>query len=386
MEQAKGFDEKTQEAMEILFENFWIIRSEAPEIYQLVREREHALRRYISEKFGFRLIVHQYFIKLEKIPVKPESWMGIQKFSKPMDYSLFCCLLAFLESKSIDEQFLLSELCEDLQAIYPGTINIDWTNYEHRKSLIRVLSVAKDCKLLKLIDGEIEDFGHDKQQEVLYEVPVVSRYFMRSYPKDLFKFQSIDEILDQEWQNSSTEMRRQRVYRKLFLSPVTYREVLDDSDFYYLRNFRNRIREDIEEHTDYQFELYKNAALLTMNEKKSRFTLFPDQKAVMDIVMHLSGIIRENLGQFPPNEFGILRLTSTDFEMILKKCVTQFKSGWSKSYREAPLRQLAKELLEVMGEWKMADVDEETDMILIYPLVGRIVGKYPSDYDWGEET
>ena len=86
----------------------------------MIREREKVLRRYISEKFGLRLIVHQYFIKLEKIPVEPESWMGIQSFSGPMDYAIFCCALSFLEGKAVDEQFLFSDLCQEIQADYPG--------------------------------------------------------------------------------------------------------------------------------------------------------------------------------------------------------------------------------------------------------------------------
>lgn len=75
MEQV-GFDEMTQNALGILFEQFWVLRTEEPQFYQLIREREKALKRYVSEKFGFDLIVHQHFIKLEKIPVDPKSLDG----------------------------------------------------------------------------------------------------------------------------------------------------------------------------------------------------------------------------------------------------------------------------------------------------------------------
>lgn len=116
----QGFDEKAKEAMTALFENFWIVREEEPELYQKIREREKVLKRYLQEKFGYRLIIHRYFAKLEKIPAEPESWMGIQDFQDILDYALFCCLLAYLESKAVDEKFLLSDLCEEIQAMYPG--------------------------------------------------------------------------------------------------------------------------------------------------------------------------------------------------------------------------------------------------------------------------
>lgn len=62
------FDEKAQTALRLLMEKFWILRLEEPELYQVVRERENMLKRYVDEKLGFDLIVHQHFIKLEKSP------------------------------------------------------------------------------------------------------------------------------------------------------------------------------------------------------------------------------------------------------------------------------------------------------------------------------
>lgn len=378
------FDDKAKQSLEILFEHFWVLRDEHYEWYQMIREREHILRRYISEKFGYRLIIHQHFIKLEKIPVEPESWMGIQSFKAPMDYALFCCVLAFLESKSVDEQFLLSELCEELQGMYPSHISLDWTNYEHRKSLIRVMQTAKEFRIVKVVDGEIVDFQLNNEEEVLYEVPIISRYFMRSYPKDLFQFQTMNEILEQEWQTSQADMRRHRVYRKLFLSPVTFRTSTDDPDFYYLRNFRNRIREDIEKHTDYQFELYKNAALLTLQERRARFQLFPDQKAVMDIILQFANVIRERMDEYEINEFGTIRMTQVEFEQIIDYCIENYQHGWSKAYREMSMKQLTQEMLDIMTEWKLGYREEETNMIVLTSLLGRTVGKYPKDFKRGD--
>src|SRR5699024_9364456 len=89
------FDEKAQTALRLLMEKFWILRLEEPELYQVVRERENMLKRYVDEKLGFDLIVHQHFIKLEKIPVEAKPWMGIQEFQEPRDYAIFCCALAY---------------------------------------------------------------------------------------------------------------------------------------------------------------------------------------------------------------------------------------------------------------------------------------------------
>ena len=228
-----GFDERACEALGYLLGQFWILREKEPEKYQLVRDRERVLRGYLLDKLGLNLIVHRHFAKLEKVPVVPQVWMGIQEFSQPRDYALFCLLLAYLEGKTVEEQFLLSDLCEELQSTYPGEEGLNWTHYEHRKSLVRVLLKATDLGILKVVDGDIEGFGFNEGQEVLYEVPVVSRYFMRSYPKDIFKYHDREEILKAEWDRGYDEalQRRHRVYRQLFLTPAIHSRGAEDPDF-----------------------------------------------------------------------------------------------------------------------------------------------------------
>src|SRR5690625_5400262 len=108
---ANRFDEKAQTGLRLLMEKFWVLRRQEPGLYQLIREREKTIKRYVDDKFGFDLIVHQHFIKLEKIPVETKSWMGIQDFQEPRDYAIFCCALAFTEDQSVYDQFLLSDIC-----------------------------------------------------------------------------------------------------------------------------------------------------------------------------------------------------------------------------------------------------------------------------------
>lgn len=376
----KEFDEKAKEALTVLFENFWIIREKEPELFQMIREREKVLKRYVQEKFGYRLIVHRYFAKLEKIPAEPEAWMGIESFQEPLDYALFCCLLAYLEGKAVEEKFLLSDVCEEMKAMYPGDVALDWTNYQHRRALIRVLKAAEQIGIIHHVDGELEAFANREDQEALYEVPVLSRYFMRSYPKDFIQYETIDQLLEEEWKASPEDYRRHRIYRQLFLSPAVYRTQKDDPDFYYLRNFRHRLRDDIEAHTDFRYELYKNAAMLTLPQRQNVYTLFPDQKGTSDIILHFAAVVRAHLDQYPPDEYGQIRLTTHEFQQLLKRSIHEYGEGWSKTYRDMTPSQLTVELLVALKEWKMADEEHETGMIVLYPLLGRLIGRYPDDF------
>lgn len=377
------FDDIAKEAAEYLLEQFWVLRDKEPEKYQLIRDREQALRTYFLDKMGFRLILHRSFAKLEKVPAQPEPWMGIQSFKYTRDYVLLCCLMAYLENKTVDEQFLLSNLCEEMQSLYPGEEGLDWTHYEHRKSMVRVLHFTAENNVLKVVDGDVSDFSYTENHEVLYEVPLTARYFLRSFPKDLFQFDTMEQILAAEAMGegeSTGAARRHRVYRMLLLSPAMMRKSAEDPDFLYLRNFRNRIREDIERHTEFQFELYKNTALLSMTERKSRYTLFPDSRAICDIALQFAYLVLEQFDETALQQDGSLYLTPLDYLSWVKICHKQCASGWSKEYREMTVENAAKELLELLIEWKMAEEDEETGAIFLYPLLVRTVGKYPKDF------
>lgn len=100
-----------------------------------LRRREQGLRNYFFDKCGFRLLVTRQFVKLENSG--PSGTLdGLPGLQQVRDYVLLCCLLAFLESKSLDEQFLLSDLCEALLSLYPEAPpeqdGLRWETYEWR--------------------------------------------------------------------------------------------------------------------------------------------------------------------------------------------------------------------------------------------------------------
>jgi len=239
--------------------------------------------------------------------------------------------------------------------------------------------------LVKTVDGDITDFNYSENNEVLYEVPLVTRYFLRSFPKDFTGFKTKEDFLAIEGldlEESTGVKRRQRVYRMLYLSPAVYSVGNNDPDFLYLRNFRNRIREDIEKNTDFHFELYRNTAMLTAPERKALFTLFPDNRAISDIVLQFAAIVREKQKEedIPVQYDGSLCLTQVDFRKWVTCCKDKFGHGWSKQYREATISETAKDLLQVLVDWKMANEDGETRVIYLRPLLARTIGKYPKDF------
>lgn len=382
------FDDEDREAALHLLENYWIIRDKNPELYQLIRRREQALRNYFADKCGFQLIVNRQFIKLEKIPAKPASWMGFSALQQPRDYALLCCLLAFLEEKGIDEQFLLSDLCEGLLAIYPqdehtGEPKVSWESYECRKSLVRVLTLACEYQIVTKVDGDIAGFTNSADSEALFEVTLMSRYFLRSYPKDLCQYHSLEELLAAEHADDNEltgRVRKHRVYRELYLTPGYERCDAKEDDFLYLRNMRNRLREDIEEHSLFKFELYKDVAMLTVpGDRRFQLTAFPDRSGIAGVMLHFAATVRDYRSMAATGGQE-LTFTPVEFDRLVEKCRKTTGAGWTKEYRDMSLSRLAKELLTALTDWKMARINTELGLIVLSPLLGRTIGSYPSDY------
>ena len=129
--------------LEILLNKRWVLKSRDKEMYYKIRDALGELRKFTTEKMGCQIIDNSLLIKMEKIPVIPESFMGIQKFSSKEEYAYLCILLMFLEDRDAQEQFILSQLTEYITANLPGEIS-DWTLYTNRRKLIRVLRFAVD--------------------------------------------------------------------------------------------------------------------------------------------------------------------------------------------------------------------------------------------------
>ncbi|EFW38612.1 TIGR02678 family protein [Treponema phagedenis] len=375
-------NEQISEGLVLLFENYWILRKKSPREYTLLRQIEKDLRKIISEKFGFRLTMHTDFIKLEKLPVDPEPWMGMENFTQTMDYVIFSCLLSILEGKETGEYFLLSQLCEELKAIYPEGGKVDWVNYNHRKSFVRAMQQMLELNLLETVDGDLMQFAQNEDAEVLYRSTVYSRYFMRPYPQDIYTYNSWQDLLEDDRGADAEQISlRHRVYRRLFLQPVLSKEKLSTEEFYYLRNQRQSIIDFTDKYTPYNFELYLDTAFLSLLERNTRIATFPSRQGIDDVVLHTAALLREK--NLERNEEGKLVFSHDEWKSFLQEVKERYSAGWTKQYREeTDAEQLQTEVLAQCEKWGFAFT--RGDEILINPVMVRIVGVYPEDFCEGE--
>ena len=73
--------------LEMLLRQRWILKSEQKEQYYRIRDGIGEIRKFASDKLGCQIIENSLLVKMEKIPVKAEQFMGIQVFSSKEEYA-----------------------------------------------------------------------------------------------------------------------------------------------------------------------------------------------------------------------------------------------------------------------------------------------------------
>ena len=368
--------------LETLLERRWILKSKERELYYQIKDELGSVKKFLTEKLGYQVIVNPYLIKVEKMPAKPENWMGILEFTHKKEYIFFCMVLMFLEEKEAQEQFVLSELTEYIQGQYREE-QVDWTVYSYRRHLIKVMKYCVNCGILNVDDGSEESFARDNSSEVLYENTGVSRYFMKNFTQDIMNFTVPEDFQKEEWIDVDEDrgiVRRQRVYRRLLMTMGMYLEEETEEDFAYVKNYRNLIQSELSELLDCQLHVHRSGAFLILGENCRMGRTFPEENTLSDIALLVNGLIWEKIenGEITPGAEEKIRMPRERFMEILETCKERYGKGFIKTYREMTTKEFCDSLTAYMSELSL--IREQQRDISICAAVGKLVGHYPEDF------
>lgn len=370
--------------LEELMNERWISKYRDRDRYYRIKDELGTVRDFLVEKLGYRIISNSSLVKLEKIPGEALPWMGIQEFKDPSDYALFCVILMFLEDKEAEEQFVLSQLTEYITASFPEG-QMAWTVYANRQRLIRVMKYCMKHDLFLIDDGNGDDFVTDLEAEALYENTGLSKYFVRTFTKDINSYQNVSDFFQSEWLDMNEDrgvIRRQRVYRKLLLSLGMYRERGQDEDFNYVKNYRSIIENDIEQHLDASLQVYKSSAYLVHGENGDLGKTFPARNSLSDAILLFHGEIRRLVeeGELETGLNERVLVPLVGLKEIIRKTRQKYGSGLTKAYREMSDREFADCLIQELDSLHFLQIDEVTEEAQIMPIAGKIMGRYPERY------
>ena len=377
---------------EKLLENYWFVRDIDQEEYnEIKQDLNNETQEFIKNKLGYKLIVNPYVIKMEKVPGKPQSFMGIQEFSSNLEYIFLCLILIYLEERTKSEQFILSGLIDYIQNLLVEIdikdLKIDFTIYSQRKAMVKVLRFIKEMGFIKLYDGDENKFAEDIENDILYEVTGVSKYFMRNFSSNISECNLYTDIYEKEQlglEQDKGKERRQRVYRRLFTENVVYKENEEDQDYNYIRNYRNVINQDVDKMLDSTLEVHKNGAYILLSESKNFKNTFPSNKAISDVVLFLNALIVEKVenNEYNSKTNDTINISEVQMSKLVREVKEKYSKGFSKEYREMEEDNLLKAIIEHMKQFDMIRYDEENREYIIMPICFKIVGKYPENFEF----
>ena len=370
--------------LEMLLRQRWILKADQKEQYYRIRDNIGEVRKFASDKLGCQIIENSLLVKMEKVPVKPEEFMGIQEFSSKEEYAFLCILLMFLEDKDAQEQFILSQLTEYIVANTPGEV-VDWTMYTHRRRLIKVLRYAVTEGILRITDGNDEAFMDDMAGEVLYENTGASRYFMRNFTHDIMTYTKPEDFGKSDWLEMDEDRgfaRRHRVYRQLLFEPAMYRVNCSEEDFEYLKYYGGRLREDLEKNFDCQIHIHKGSAFFLNGEECRMGEIFPGNNVLSDILLlslaEIQQHIQKEVWTRQTNETYVV--SEVEFEKILSEVKQKYRSGFTKNYREMPQGEFVKIVEETMERWMFIQKRPLEHQVLYITGMWQIKGKVSAEF------
>lgn len=365
-----------------LLENYLILKERDKDLYYDVKDNIDKYKSFIYDNLAYDIIIKDDFIKLEKIPGIPEEWMGINEFTEIKEYIFFILLITFLEDKNKEEQFILSSITEYIEHNYPDE-KIEWTIFKNRKSLIKVMKFAIDIGIIKKNDGSEEEFSKSETGDVLYESTGLSRYIVRRFSKNIEDSESYEDLLGAEFSGISKDLgtvRKNRVFRRLLLSPVVYNDENDNGDYDYIKSKRSFIRNTFEENLGWDIHIHKNGALAALENSNEVKDIFPNKKGESAAVLFINKEVRRNInsGNLKKEDNDTVVMSNSEFDEFIIEVRRTHAHGFTKTLRDVSEQVFINIIRNFMKDFSM--IREEKDFTILMPIIGKVLGEYPEDY------
>lgn len=370
--------------LEYLLNNYWCVKEQNPKEYFKIKNNLDYYKDFIQTKLGSRLIVNDRFIKLEKIPAVPKSYMGILDFNDTLEYTILFIILLFLEDKPKLEQFILSNLI-DFITNTATTLELDnipnWNILHHRKCLVNVINHLKELNIIKVVE-EDNIFTEDTKAEALYETTGLSNYYIREFKNNITEYKTLNDYTLDEFSNQNEnagDVRRYKVYRHLLYSLAAYTEDLTEFEIDYLRRFRLSINNELSKYIEAELELTKNMAILLYDEATREKFDFPNNKAISDIVLLVNHNILNKVDndELTLDQDETITISKELLTRIIKEVKQEYFAYFSKNYRDMPLDNFIKEVISYLKEYDF--IRDYEQGYKIYPATSKLVGYIPKE-------
>ena len=374
-------DNTIEKEMKALLYNFWITKDKNKDLYYQIKKNQNKIKDFISKNLGSNLIVHDRFIKLEKIPTIIKTNAKLEGFTSVLEYVILTIMLLFLEDKTRGDYFILSDLIEYVKntSITLELNHIpDWNKVQDRRCLSNVISLLEELQIIKIKDAGKVSFIDSVDAEVLYESLGTSNYMMRMFDNDINELETPEDFIKNEFISQDEEkgdIRRYKVFRNILYTPAVSSNDITTNELDYIKKNRNYIKTEIDKNLNMEVEVTHNLAILYDEDSNTEKDNFPNNKKLTEIVLMVNEKILKEIkdNKIAINNLEIATIKEDYFENIVK----EIKRTKAPYIGKTLLRETDKRFYEMILEYmeKYNFIEKNDDEIIIYPTVSRLVGK-----------
>lgn len=370
-----------EKEMKALLYNFWITKDKNRDLYYQIKNNQSEIKDFISKNLGSNLIIHDKFIKLEKIPTITKSNAKLNNFSSVLEYVILTIMLLFLEDKTKGDYFVLSDLIEYVKntSITLELNHIpDWNKVQDRRCLSNVISLLEKLEIIKIKDSSKVSFIESKEAEVLYESLGTSNYLMRMFDNDINELITPEDFIKDEFTGQDEEkgdVRRYKVFRNILYTPAVSSKDLSSNELDYIKRNRTYIKSEIDKKLNMEVEITNNLTILYDEESTTQKDNFPNSKKLTEIVLMVNEKILEeiNNNKIMLDNYEITSVKEDYFENIIKEIKRTKAPYVGKTLLRETDKKFYTMILEYMEKYNI--VEKKNDEIIIYPTVARLIGK-----------
>lgn len=367
--------------MKALLYNFWIVRDDNPEMYYKIKYNQEKIKEFIAKNLGSNLIIHDRFIKLEKIPTIIKSNAGINTFTSTLDYIMLTLFLMYLEDKTRNDIFILTDIVDYIKntAITLKLNHVpDWNKVQDRRSLITVINFLIELSVIKVKDETKISFLESKDAQALYEVMGLSNYVMRLFDTDINNLEVPADFIKSEFatqDESKGDIRRYRNFRNILYTPAVSAKDLTITDLDYVKKNRQYIKNEISKKLDMDTEITYSSAILFDDPNSLEKDNFPNNKKITEIVLMVNAKILEDIHskKLLLDEYETVTVKSGYLEVLINDIRTEKEPYIGKTYSTLTKDKFTEAVLTYMEKYNI--IMCQNDDIIIYPAVGRFIGK-----------
>ena len=370
-----------EKEMKALLYNFWITKDQEKELYYQIKSNQNKIKDFISKNLGSNLIIHDKFIKLEKIPTIVKANAKLNNFNNVLEYVILLVMLLFLEDKTRGDYFILSDLIDYVKNT-SITLELnhvpDWNKVQDRRSLSNVISLLENLQIIKIKDAGKISFIDSVEAEVLYESLGTSNYLMRMFDNDINDLKTPEDFIKNEFisqDEAKGDIRRYKVFRNILYTPSVSSKDITINELDYIKKNRNYIKSEIDKNLNMEVEITHNLIVLYDEESNMEKDNFPNSKKLTDIVLMINNKLLNEIkeGKILLDNFEVATIKEDYFENIVKE-IKKTKSLYiGKTLLKETDRKFYEMILEYMEKYNI--IEKNNDEIIIYPTVSRLVGK-----------